>query len=454
MKKNNLIFFNQLFKNNKLLIIFEFYELLYLVYISIYSICFTYLIIFIFLNIWLLQRRISALSVKKEEFEGKEKKTAPESAYKKPAQARFIVFAFILALIVPACIYFSAYFVSPCTEAAEALPASTYRADIKAAGDIMLARKVGRYMAAQGVDYPVAQVAAFLQDADLTLCNLESPLSTKGTPLPGKGIWFRADPQNVEALTMCGIDLVALANNHALDYDSPALLETVDVLDEAGISHVGAGANEDAAREPVIKEINGIRIGFLSYSEMAEMYFSVTYPRKLKATDDLPGIASFNVDDIIDDIGELKDDTDIIILLLHWGTEYQDMPQQYQIEAAHKLIDNGADIIIGHHPHCIQGVETYHGGLIAYSLGNFIFDQEWSAKTKQGAVLSLELSPLSWAKASIYPVYIEEGKASIATGTEADEILGRLEEISRPLGTSFSRDEQGSYLHILPEGGE
>lgn len=391
---------------------------------------------------------------KKETIAGGAKAAFSERKSKQSGQVCFIVLAFISALIIPACIYFSAYFVSPCIEAsASAAPVYDYRADLKATGDIMLARKVGRYMAAQGVDYPVAQVAGFLQDADLTVCNLESPLSTKGTPLPGKGIWFRADPGNVEALLMCGIDLAALANNHALDYDSPALLETVDVLEEAGISHVGAGANEDAAREPVIKEINGIRIGFLSYSEMADFYFSVSYPRKLRATDDLPGIASFDIDDVIEDMEELKADTDIIILLLHWGMEYQDMPQQYQIEAAHQLIDNGADIIIGHHPHCIQGVETYHGGLIAYSLGNFIFDQEWSAKTKQGAVLSLELSPLSWAEASIYPVYIEEGKASIATGAQADEILSRMEEISRPLGTAFSRDEQGLSLKVMPGSG-
>jgi len=88
--------------------------------------------------------------------------------------------------------------------------------------------------------------------------------------------------------------------------------------------------------------------------------------------------------------------------------------------------------------------------LIAYSLGNFVFDQDWSTKTKQGAVLSLEISPLSWTKATIYPVSIEEGKASIATGTEADDILSRMEDISKPLGTAFSLDEQGLYMSVLP----
>ena len=133
---------------------------------------------------------------------------------------------------------------------------------------------------------------------------------------------------------------------------------------------------------------------YLAYSEMADIYWDTSYKRTLKATDSVAGISPLYKENVLEDIAAVRDEVDVVILTLHWGIEYQHLPESYQSQMAKDFIDAGADVIIGHHPHCIQGVETYHGGLIFYSLGNFIFDQDWSLQTRQGLALELELTPL------------------------------------------------------------
>ena len=305
---------------------------------------------------------------------------------------------------------------------------------INAVGDVMLGRKVDRMIKSNGLDYPVLEMKGILPIADITFCNLESSLSDMGTPLPGKGIWLRGAPENVQALKTAGFDIVTLANNHAMDYDEPALLQTVDVLDQAGIAHVGAGKDIEAARAPYIGEVNGVTIAWLGYSEMADLFFSLSYPRRMRAEDNAPGISSYNIENILADIEKVKDSADIIIVTLHWGIEYTDLPQEYQTRDAHRIIDAGADIIIGHHPHCIQGVEVYKNGLIAYSLGNFIFDQDWSEKTSQGLMLNISVNRLGWQSAEFLPIYIKDCQPYYAKGQEGEEILNKLSNISSSFG--------------------
>ena len=319
---------------------------------------------------------------------------------------------------------------------------------VKAVGDVMLSRKVGRLMNEDGVDYPVKKVADYLADADFTFGNLESPISGKGTKLPGKGIWFRAEPYTVEALQIAGFDLVCLANNHMMDYDEPALLETGEILDKAGILHIGSGANKEEAAKIEITEVKGVKIAWIAYSEMADLFFSFEYPRRLRAEQDKPGINSYNIDNICADIESVRDKADIVIVTLHWGLEYQDYPQDYQTAHAHKMIDSGADLIIGHHPHCIQGMEAYKNGLIFYSLGNFIFDQDWSEQTKKGVTLKLTLNGFSWQDVEILPVYITEGQPTIATGETAKNILNSFKTFSKPFGADF--EDLGNSLKFLP----
>lgn len=351
-----------------------------------------------------------------------------------------ILLGLLLSLILPVLAMgdFSAF--SPM----ETLPAAALSPEdqegqvtIHAVGDVMLARKVGQYMNGSGLDYPIARTKDFLMEADITFANLESPLADTGVPLPGKGIWFRAVPAGVETLLMGGFDIVSLANNHAMDYDAPALLQSIEILQANNIVPIGAGADEKAARKAHIEEINGLTLGWLAYSEMADLFFSHNYPRRMQAEEGIPGIAPFAESKIVEDIEALKEQADIVILSLHWGLEYQDIPEEYQRMAARRLIDAGADIILGHHPHCIQGAETYKQGLIVYSLGNFIFDQDWSQKTSEGLILRLELSPLGWKSARFYPVFIEECRPRLLTGSPGQMLLQRFQEISQGFETVF-----------------
>ena len=306
-----------------------------------------------------------------------------------------------------------------------------------AVGDVMLARKLDRLMSQKGLDYPFLMTKEILSAADITFANLESPLSDQGTKIDGKEIWFRGKPENTRALKEAGFDVISLANNHALDYDSPALLQTIELLEAAGIESVGGGKNIQEARYPVVIEREGIKIAFLAYSEMADIVWSYKHPRKLKATEEIPGIAPLVPEQIIEDIENVKEQVNYVFISLHWGVEYQDMPEKYQIDIAHQLIDAGADVILGHHPHCLQGVELYREGLIAYSLGNFVFDQNWSDKTREGLLLNIDMDPSSLLAAELIPVFVNDGQPVVAEGERADAILGRTKNISEKLGTNL-----------------
>lgn len=309
-----------------------------------------------------------------------------------------------------------------------------------AVGDVMLSRKVGRAINEYGTSYPFKYTASLLKSADITFGNLESPISTRGNQIPGKQIWFRADPKSIEALTEAGFDVLSVANNHALDYDSPAFLDTIEILEGAGIKAVGGGKNLTEARRPVIMEVNGITIGFLAYSELADIFWDHKYPRRFQATDTIVGVAPLVIEQIEEDIAALRQQVDYIAVSLHWGIEYKYHAEPYQKKLAHRMIDAGANFILGHHPHSLQGVEVYNHGLIAYSLGNFVFDQEWSEQTKQGLILTIKITPLGLEKAELIPVYIDKGQPVVAKGDMAALILNLTQEASSRLGTVVEID--------------
>ena len=147
---------------------------------------------------------------------------------------------------------------------------------LNAVGDIMLSRYVGTLINRKGITYPLGKLAYSMADADITFANLESPISKNGAPLEGKPteVVFRADPGVIDCLPMAGIDIVSLANNHSVDYDSPALLDTIEFLKKSGIRSVGAGNDIGQARQPVVLERDGMKLAFLAYTDLADIYFS------------------------------------------------------------------------------------------------------------------------------------------------------------------------------------
>ena len=268
-------------------------------------------------------------------------------------------------------------------------------------GDIMLNRGVEYMVGKEGdgdYSFPFLKIVEDLKGTKLLFGNLEGPISDKGTKV-GSIYSFRAEPKVIEGLTFAGFDVISLANNHAFDYGREALEDTFLKLKTAGIDehsfistrrsarvidYVGAGFNQSEAYSPVIKEIQGTKIGFLAYTNLG--------PETWKATERNSGIAWINENDfekIKKDIENAKSQADILIVSLHAGEEYAAEPTQFQIEFSKVAIDAGADLVIGHHPHVVQKSEKYKDKWIFYSLGNFVFDQSFSQETMKGEILEI-----------------------------------------------------------------
>lgn len=248
------------------------------------------------------------------------------------------------------------------------------------AGDIMLDNTPGQELAA-GRD-PFAAFSNLLSQADLAVGNLECSVATSGTP-EDKKFTFRADPRVLPVLAR-HFGAVGLANNHSGDFGKGALVETMAHLRENRIPFFGAGENLAAAHEPLIVTRKGLKIAFLAYDEFK--------PRSFEAGPEQPGVAWSEDEQVAFDIHHARAlGADIVLPFMHWGWEGEGAPCARQRELAHKLIDAGADAVIGGHPHVTQGAETYHGKPILYSLGNFVFDGFHEAATNTGWLLRLTL---------------------------------------------------------------
>ena len=237
------------------------------------------------------------------------------------------------------------------------------------AGDVFLSSHVlNAYDTAGGIggvlDEELRQV---IQASDYFMVNQEFPFSDRGTAAEDKQFTFRAAPSLTFVFKELGIDIVTLANNHAMDYGTDALLDTCDTLDKAGIRRVGAGKNLDEAKAPVILEAQGKKIGFLGASRVIPV-------ASWNATSTKPGMfTTYDPKILVDEIKKLREQCDYLVAYVHWGIERSERPEDYQRSLGKQYIDAGADVVIGSHPHVLQGVEYYKGKPIVYSLGNFIF---------------------------------------------------------------------------------
>jgi poly-gamma-glutamate capsule biosynthesis protein CapA/YwtB (metallophosphatase superfamily) len=257
------------------------------------------------------------------------------------------------------------------------LPKTNQPITLVAVGDIMLGRVVNSQMRQKNdFLFPFVKTADYLKTADITFGNLESPFS-ENCPTITTGMTFCADYKAIEGLKYAGFDVLNLANNHVLNYGKEGLNQTLALLNQNKIVPV--------YQDPQVITIKNSRIGFLGFNLLLDN----------------------NEDKILKGVQDLKTKADIVIVSLHWGNEYQTQPPQSQINLAHKIIDSGADLIIGHHPHVIQPTETYKGKLILYSLGNFVFDQPWSEPTKKGLVAKITFENNKITKTEYKQIYIK-----------------------------------------------
>ncbi len=210
-----------------------------------------------------------------------------------------------------------------------------------------------------------------MQDADIMCLNNEFTYSNGGTPMPGKAYTFRAKPERVEVLKELGVDVVKLANNHVYDYGKEALLDTFTTLEEAGIRYMGAGRNVEEAMTPVYVELDGKIIAFVAASRAEKNKMTP------QATESTPGILRcYDTELFKQVIAEADVNADFVLAYVHWGTEYSYELEEAQLTTGKEYLDAGADVIIGAHSHCLQGMEYYDGKPIIYSLGNYWFNEK------------------------------------------------------------------------------
>jgi poly-gamma-glutamate capsule biosynthesis protein CapA/YwtB (metallophosphatase superfamily) len=288
----------------------------------------------------------------------------------------------------------------------------------------MLARSVGARLVSQGPMAPFADVAHIFLGADLLAGNLECVITDVGTPEP-KAYVFRAPPQAAESLRLAGFDVVSLANNHSLDYGIDGLADMLPRLREAGIASVGAGADDVAAHAPAIFVRNELRIAFLAYVDVPIEGRTGFDTMTWRAGPFKPGVAWAHIDAIRQDVKAARALADIVVVFMHFGLEGRREASTSQQMQARAAIDAGAALVIGAHAHVLQPVESYNGGLIAYSLGNFVFDG-FAMPANHSAIMDATLTAHGVVDLKWIPVVLEQGLPRPAKPDEAAAIMQYL----------------------------
>ena len=265
-------------------------------------------------------------------------------------------------------------------------------------GDLSPGRSMEAQLARYGAGYPWSEIGSLLADSDLAVANLEGLLTRQGKPLD-KSYLIRAHPRWGQTLAEAGLDLVHLANNHALDFGEQGLDETLATLRTLGIDAVGVGGSEDEARQPALYDLNGVRVAVLGYAA-ARWNGSTDVPRTDR-------VAWAKVEAVEADVRAVRDRVDLLVVMLHAGTEYASEPSPDQVAVAHAALDAGADLVVGHHPHVTQTIERYGDGLIVYSLGDALFDIPRPAAMK-GHLLRVHATPNGLSQVELWPFWIED----------------------------------------------
>ena len=252
---------------------------------------------------------------------------------------------------------------------------------IVAVGDLSFNGYYDRLLNRHGSDYPFRHVLPSWRDADLRLGNLESPPTSQPRATACK-FTLRGSPRSIESLAQAGFNCVCVANNHMMDFGGYGLLEACARVTKAGIPVVGAGENLEQACQPVILNVRGQKVGILAFCDVVQ-------ESALYATDHSCGVARGELAACLHHIRNLRPNVDWLIVHMHWGTELAQLPSPLQRQWAREMVAAGANVIIGHHPHVLQPVETINNAVVAYSLGDFIFSESfWRGKNPRGLPFS------------------------------------------------------------------
>ena len=315
-------------------------------------------------------------------------------------------------------------------------------------GDIMLGGKVSRRINEEGPEWIFPEVKQILNHADLAIGNLEAPIvEEQEQPSCHAQVPLGAPENTVNSLSIANFSIMNLVNNHIMDYGERVLINTMRVLENHQIRDVGAGLNENKARRPLKVNLKGLQLAFLSYCASNNVTASKS------------GTALLNMALIKKDVEAEKKDSDLIIVSLHHGVEYADYPTPDFIKLARRVIDSGAHVVLGHHPHVLQGIEKYKQGIIAYSFGNFVFDladekirkaayeecllvrkygirfETDDNRVSQSMILEIRLNNDGLIDYKVHPIFKKSDFRPVPlNGVESDKLLQRIKNLSKNIG--------------------
>jgi poly-gamma-glutamate capsule biosynthesis protein CapA/YwtB (metallophosphatase superfamily) len=312
-------------------------------------------------------------------------------------------------------------------------------------GDVMLGRGVGEALGSTApADLWDPELRALLRDCDAVVCNLECCVATRGSPtgrIAGKPFFFRSPPVGVESLRAIGATAVGLANNHALDFETDALLETLDHLGEAGIEACGAGRDAESARAGIIVAAGGLRLGIVAASD---------HPIEFAAGPASPGIAYANLARgapswLREELARLDQEADRVLAFLHWGPNMTLRPERWQRRLADELLAAGADAVAGHSAHVFHGVALRPGGPVLHDLGDALDDYAVDAELRNDLGICAIWRPAGTPEVELIGLRLRFAHTQIAAGKDAEWIAQRLSRACGELETSVVRTGEARF---------
>ena len=264
---------------------------------------------------------------------------------------------------------------------------------------------------------------AEMKAADIMMLNNEFTYSDRGEPLEEKQFTFRAKPAYVSYLHDLGVDIVSLANNHTYDYGEAAFLDTLQTLKDAEMPFVGAGANLEEASAPVYFIVNDMKIAFVSATQIERL----DNPDTKGATESTPGVfRCWNVEKLLQTVEKAKTESDFVIVYIHWGTENTEEIDWAQDKQAREIVEAGADLIIGDHPHILQKIEILNGVPVIYSLGNFWFN----SRPIDTGMVKITLTEDGLQSYQFIPCLQSNCRTTLLSGEEKERVLGEMRRMS------------------------
>ncbi|OMF61545.1 capsular biosynthesis protein [Paenibacillus sp. FSL R5-0490] len=322
-----------------------------------------------------------------------------------------------IAVILPILVIFlvASTWIGRTDEVKDVEPRKNQKLTMTMVGDVMMGRHVGEVTKRHGADYLFRHVKPYFDASDYVSGNFEHPILKEDASKyeqTDKSIHLYTDMDAIHAVKNAGFTVMNLANNHLMDYGEEGLRDTLDVFDRYNMDYVGGGENRKEAKEHInYQDVNGVRVATLGFTD--------AFVEGTIATKDRNGLLSANPDVLFDMIEKAKNEdhgnADLVVVNVHWGQEYDTEATPRQKALAKAMVDAGADIIIGHHPHVLQSFDVYKDGIIFYSLGNFVFDQGWT-RTKDSAMVQYNLTEDGKATIDVIPLQIEEATPRLATG--------------------------------------